>query len=755
MKYVLTAQDYRFINEDSSKPLLDLVQAIPQTIWESLDSIHLSFQEATADSYQYQQVMLESFDEIEDISESQHILFFASISEAGLISSEAYHKAVNEAMAVYEGLWDSVKSFISAITEGGSAIGILHLILDIIGLVPGSWVGFPIEVVANLLNALIYGARGMWFLAILSAIAAIPANYIFKGLKMSLTPFAKILDKLGIAVFKADSTAIKVASSELKAAAGVDKAASLAKGLEGFIGFIKGSLVTILKAVGSLIGKVVSIATFGTVKADKFVKFIEANIEVPLMKAVKGSEEAVIALKEGDTVLAASTKADVAAVATAKGVPTADIDGLVSKFNKLAAGDGDLVAKATNSRAFKEMVEAGAPKAAQEAYVNAAVARMSFTDAITATDKILANPQATNVLRAAGWVTDPAMVKKAINMGDDAAIGKLFKEITEDPLVLKTLSEGEANVLRVYSKYPKDFIKHGRHFDDYLTTLTKISTRFAYREKIGRRLLLFVLKQIAKAVMNNKCYDEWKKAISGIDSTEELAALGATQVLKESEDTATREKVKAQILKEYQIEESSLNAAGKAELNALVDEAMNKAAESKDDCGLGSDATNAATGSNMLNPGLYDENNMFGEKDLTDTDYQKLIGTQKEVLNYLGLDADIDPLPDMTNSDPIVEMYFSDVYDADAKMMYMNTKDESKLEKVAQSLRKSGKIKSDDEMKRLMQKVQEAWDKGIEPSEVTRALPEASTDTTRIDESSQINKSNQFMTFEQFKNFKN
>lgn len=755
MKYVLTAQDYQFINEESSNQLINLVKAVPQTIWESLDSIRLSFDEATADTQQYQQVLLESFDEIEEINESQHLLFFANIAEAGLISKEAYHKAVNEAMAVYEGLWDSVKSLLSAITEGGTAIGILHLILDIIGLVPGSWVGFPIDVVANLLNALIYGARGMWFLAILSAIAAIPANYVFKGLKLSLTPFAKILDKLGIAIFKADTAAVKVASAELKATAGIDKASTLAKGLEGFIGFIKGSLVTILKAVGSLLGKVVSIATFGMVKGDKFVKFIETNIEVPLMKAVKGSEEAVIALKEGDTVLAASTKADVAATATAKGVPAADIDGLVNKFNKLAAGDGDLVAKATNSKAFKEMVEAGAPKAAQEAYVNAAVARMSFTDAITATDKILANPQATRVLRSAGWSVDSSLVKKAVNAGDSDGLAKLFKEMTEDPTILKTLSEGEANVLRVYSKYPKDFIKHGKHFDDYLVTLTKISKRFAYREKIGRRLLLFALKQTAKAIMNNKCYDEWKKAISGIDSTEELSALGATQLIKEAENTATREKVKAQILKEYQIDEASLNAAGKAELNALVDEVMNKAEESKDDCGLGSDATNAATGSNMLNPGLYDENNMFGEKVLTDNDYQKLIGTQKEVLNYLGLEADIDPLPDMTNTDPIVEMYFSDVYDSDAKMMYMNTKDESNLGKVANDLRKSGKIKSDEEMKRLMKAVQEAWDTGNEPSEVTRALPDPATDTTRINESAQINKSTQFMTFEQFKNVKN
>lgn len=752
MKYVLTAQDYQYWNSNESLQLRNLVQSIPSKIWESLDSIQLSFQEATADSQAYQQVLLESFDEIEEINDSQRVVFFAQVSEAGLLNPDLYREAVNEAFAVYEGLWDTVKSFISAITEGGSAIGILHLILDIIGLVPGSWVGFPIDVVANLLNALIYGARGMWFLAILSGIAAIPANYVFKGLKLSLTPFAKILDKLGIAIFKADTAAVKIASAELKAAAGVEKASTLAKGLQGFIGFITGGLVTILKGLGALLGKVVSIASFGLIKGERIIKFIEANIEVPLMKAVKGSEAAVIALKEGDTALAAATKADVAAVATAKGVPTADIDMLVNKFNKLAAGDGDLVAKATNSKVFKEMVEAGAPKAAQEAYINAAVARMAFDDAIKATDKILANPQATRILQSAGWRADSKLVKSAINSGDDIALSKIFKEMTENPAILKTLTEGEANVLRVYSKFPKDFIKHGRHFDDYLVTLTKIGKRFAYREKTGRRLLMFFLRQTAKAIMSHECYKQWVDAISDVDSTDELKALAATKVINEAIDKQ-RSEVKAQICKEYQIKEEDLNESGKAELEALVDQAIGTATKSAD-CGFGSESIEAITGGNIYNPGLYGEDNMFGEKELTEEDYDKLMQTQKTMLKSLGLDPNIDPQHDMTNSDPIVKLYFSDVYDPKGEVLNLNVKDESRLEQTGSYLLERGKIRSAEELNTLMDKVKKAWDSGDEPAEVTKALS-AADDSTKIDEARNINNLKPFMSFEQFKNFKN
>jgi hypothetical protein len=752
MRYVLSAQDYQFVSGPESQQIKELILSVPKAIWESLDSTIISFSEPTLESEQYQAVLLEAFDDIDQISVSQHIVYQSGALTESFFSVEDYNRAVEEAFALYEGLWDSAKALLKAITEGGSAIGILHLLLDIIGLVPGSWVGFPIDVVANIINAVIYGARGMWFLAILSAIAAIPANYVFKGLKLSLTPFAKILDKLGLAIFKADTVAVKLASAELKAAAGVEKATQLAGGLQGFIGFIKSTFLQVIKGLSAVVGKVINVVTFGTVKPDKIVKFIETNIEVPMLKAVKGSEEAIAALKGGDEVLAAATKSDVAATATAKGVPAADIDGLVSKFNKLAKGNGDLVTNATGSKAFKEMVENGAPKAAQEAYINAAVARMAFDDAIKTTDKLLANPQAVNILKSAGWRgADDLLIKKAINAGDDVAIGKIFKEMTENPAILKGLTEGEASVMRVYSKFPKDFIKHGKYFDEYLKTLKALAGRYAYREKIGRRLLLFVLRQVAKGIMNSKCYDVWKQEISGINSTDDLAALAATKIIQEAVD-ANREKVKSQILKEYKIIESDLTEAGKAELNALVDEAMKTASDAGSDCGFGSEAVNAVTGTHMLNPGLYGEDNMFGEKVLTDKDYDALIGTQKEALKYLGLDADIDPLHDMTNADPIVKLYFSDVYDPNVNMVGINPTNTSRLQSTASYLRKLGEISSDEEMQKMMDEVKKNWRDGTEPDEVSKALPETSTDGPKIDESKQINSSNGFISFEQFKN---
>jgi hypothetical protein len=78
-------------------------------------------------------------------------------------------------MPILQKLWHTV-------TEGGSPIGILHLILDVIGIVgdAGLVFGMPIGVVADLINASIYAYRAMdendnskWVLAIISMIAGV------------------------------------------------------------------------------------------------------------------------------------------------------------------------------------------------------------------------------------------------------------------------------------------------------------------------------------------------------------------------------------------------------------------------------------------------------------------------------------------------------------------------------------------------------------------------------------------------------
>lgn len=739
MKYVLSAQDYSFFESAQGESLKRLVNGVPASIWESLDSINLSLDtEPTYESSCHQEMLLENF-ELEHISEYEKCLMFAGKNSLELFTPESYAIAVDQAFAVYEGFWDTATEFLKAITEGGSAIGILHLILDIIGLIPGSWVGFPIDVVANLLNAMIYAGRGMWFLAILSAISAIPANYIGKTLKLTLTPFTKILDKLGIAIFKADTAAVKIASAELKSAAGVEKASKLAEGLSGLVNFLKGGFVSILKSLGWALDKAIQAVTFGFVKGDNVVKFIEKNIEVPLMKAVTGSEEAIKVLKSGDKELEIAAKDGVV------GATKKEAGEIANKFNKLGIGDGDMLKAIENSETYIAMTKKGANKAALDAYTTAAAARMSFDKAMKTGEKILSDPKLEKILKAADKTIDSKTLVKAINSGDAAMVEKFFKTAAENPKILKSLSEGEAAVVKVYSKFPEEFIKHGKQFDNYLVTLTRIGKQYAYREKIGRRLLLFWGKQIAKAIMSSNCYKQWSSALMSTGGNpEELKKLAATQVLNEATDP-TREQVRAEIMKQYEINEADLTPEANKEIDAMVDEVINKAPAGKKagDCGLGSSATNAVVGSKTYNPGLYGDDNRYGEKTLTNSDYDKLNNTSETLLKDLNLDSEIEALHDKTASDPMNQLYFSDVYDAETGELIAND-DKSRIDQVGKQLLKEGKVKNQAQLQDMINKVKKHWNDGTEPESVTNAI-----DSLNTNESVSINNS-KFMDFEKF-----
>lgn len=69
------------------------------------------------------------------------------------------------------GIFNMVKNLFYSLTESGTPIGILHLILDIVGVI-GDVFG-PVGFIADMLNGIIYMARGKTILALISFIAAI------------------------------------------------------------------------------------------------------------------------------------------------------------------------------------------------------------------------------------------------------------------------------------------------------------------------------------------------------------------------------------------------------------------------------------------------------------------------------------------------------------------------------------------------------------------------------------------------------
>ena len=137
----------------------------------------------------------------------------------------------------------TLKKVWNALTEGGSVIGIIHFIIDIIGLV-GDFIFPGVGVVADIINAIIYAIRGKWMLAIISLIAAIIMG-AGDGLKL-FKPVAKPAEQIFV---------------KLARKGGVEEAAeALAKtGSKGpvmrFLGLLASMVGTALSKASTLLAK--------------------------------------------------------------------------------------------------------------------------------------------------------------------------------------------------------------------------------------------------------------------------------------------------------------------------------------------------------------------------------------------------------------------------------------------------------------------------------------------------------------------
>lgn len=210
---------------------------------------------------------------------------------SGEISKEVDNIAAEDLPSDDKSFLDHLKRIGSAITEGGSPIGILHLILDIIGVV-GDFFG-PVGLIADILNGLIYMLRGKYLLAIISfAAAVIPfAGPIFKNIfkvskigtesmKITNKMFGKTVTGVGIDASKGAMRMAAEAAPQTKEA--LKYVAKVNKGSLGKVGnliegFFKNFLAKItgwLPFIGKPLKKLFNhlgdqFATFST-KANKF-----------------------------------------------------------------------------------------------------------------------------------------------------------------------------------------------------------------------------------------------------------------------------------------------------------------------------------------------------------------------------------------------------------------------------------------------------------------------------------------------------
>jgi len=224
------------------------------------------------------------------------------------------------------GVLGMLKSLWNSLTEGGSAIGILHLVLDFIGLVGDAFavVGIPIGMVADFINAMIYFYRGKNILGIISLIAMIPFGGDvlkgFKGIAKNFDGPFKNIFKSGSGKQIAEESAEVLMKQKGKGFSKSKRFLEYIKKSAAKIGAVIANAVKFLfesvlaKAVGWIpfIGKhlkafFLKIAKKGKIVADNltsFAKHVDAPIAKKITKeAAKNFKAIDVALKGGGTVV--------------------------------------------------------------------------------------------------------------------------------------------------------------------------------------------------------------------------------------------------------------------------------------------------------------------------------------------------------------------------------------------------------------------------------------------------------------------
>lgn len=273
------------------------------------------------------------------------------------------------------GWFGMVKKLFNAITEGGSAIGIFHLILDIVGLL-GDFFG-PVGMIADVLNGIIYMVRGKWILATISFIAAmLPfAGNIFAGVFKAgsktgdeVMKVATVMGKGGVKV--SDDAVELLAKSSPESIKALDYMAKSTKqvmpGLRGIIsGFFRdflGRLVSWVPVIGKPLQKFFnSIAKMFDGYATKALKFSD-DVTKSMAKVATHTLDDFFkaAAKPGSEIVAGTISKNIGKEATegAAGLLVRDVSGkVIAELPAAFIKNSDHIAKRWGGLLGKETLE--------------------------------------------------------------------------------------------------------------------------------------------------------------------------------------------------------------------------------------------------------------------------------------------------------------------------------------------------------------------------------------------------------------
>lgn len=407
-------------------------------------------------------------------------------------------------------------------------LGALHLILDIVSLIPATYIGIPIDRAAALVNGIIYLIQGRFFDAAISFIALLPFGVMAEAFR----PLARFtgIKALSEAIFKTDKGAAAHAVADL-----YKNPEFLKVGGGKFINiikeFLRGGVEIIYKMFDGVISGIAKVVGWISTKAETKILGLKNTPTLQKMKALSASGDDFVREIEAVERGAAGSKTVT--------VPKPGMSGT----QKLVPHSQDLMITTHLDDFMKTAEYAKLPQRAKEAYKYSHGVLQSFKRAGELVEKsaIHGTKEAEVFATALSKYTNFKPSFKLL-MKDASALElrNATLKMLDNPAFVKGLSKGDLVFLKTIAAKPNMYMNMLKTVDKNKALISGLikngvaSTTFPYFKYFFRLVLRNVATRSNSLLCQFRC---WSESINDADGHEV--------------EVQTVEQIKADLMKNY------------------------------------------------------------------------------------------------------------------------------------------------------------------------------------------------------------
>jgi hypothetical protein len=709
---------------------------------------------------------LSKIEEIQDLHafiKNENFLALAGYDSIQLSESGKYLETIT---LLNEGVVDTISNFLKSVYQDPDptkqTLNILQLVLGVIGIIPFSWVAFPVDIVANVLNGLISIFREDYFSAILSMLSAVDVSKATAVTSKLLGPFAKFINPVLKIIFRSGKdakqleTGVVALSSAVKKLGNKTVAETISWIFKSSVNFFTNTFTQIIRLVtkflDTAIGMVPGAKTLGysknlTKSLDNLVqnasiwgkqfdtasKIFSDNIG-DMSRIGKGVEK-----KAAGDILSGSVKSDATAAAIAAGKTGAEINTAVLKAeaDHLAKFSGlkpekyldDLTKAAKKDPAFKKEI-ANLSKEKRAIAIKAKVENEWISSVVKSYDDALkADPKLVKYLSETyGIVPKGNSLVKLAKAGDVQSLRTAF-EIIKDPKVSKHLTKSQVRAITPFlgKNGSQAFISGVKKFDgsvEVLNALTKAGGFYGQRAAQFRAFLSFLTRLVWQK------YGSFDCILKAAEQNSKDLILGTSSLTNPTAPAKTNE---AEEVSDQTEPATESTPTIDAEIKKNEENQKTLSANNKKDCTFVAAAVKATVGSHVVDfpgstanlggtPNMADDPKQAEEFQKNSTEYTK------QILKSMGLGSTIDVQHAVDYSHPLNRLYFADVWDENSGVVSPNLSEKSRMDDVAKKMLEDGQL-TQEEVEALQKQAEEHIKSGTIPGSVQKMQNEPTNES--------------------------